>query len=394
MPDHLDSSPPPDALEAQADRLRMQRRALAEFGLAAFRSGDLDAVLNRACELVAEGLDAELAKVLEYRPEQGDFLVRAGVGWKPGVVGHEAFAGGESASPAGYALKRGEPVISPDLADEGRFAIPEVLHDHGVQSMVNVVIAGEDGPYGVLEVDAPRQHDFDEEDAAFLENYANLLAAAIERLRGHAELGQALSEQKVLVGELAHRVRNMLGLVQALASQTVAEDAGAIAYRDAFLGRLGALARAEGLVFEDHAQSLDLSQLAPRALAPFTADGPRAIVVDGPTLWLPARIGRILGLVLHELATNATKHGALSSPEGRVRLAWQSEEASQGDRHVRLRWSEEGGPAVTSPSRRGFGTRLLERLACYELEGTASLDYRPEGLCYDLTFEAPREGTT
>jgi two-component sensor histidine kinase len=393
MTDYQDSISAPAALEAQADRLRSQRRALAEFGLAAFRSGDLDAVLNRACELVAEGLDAEMAKVLECRPEHEDFLVRAGVGWKPGVVGHETFAGGERASPAGYALKRGEPVISHGIANESRFAIPEMLHDHGVQSMVNVVIPGEAGAYGVLEVDAPRHHEFDEEDAAFLKNYANLLAAAIERQRAHAELDQTLSEQKVLVGELAHRVRNMLGLVQALASQTLAEDAGAIAYRDAFLGRLGALARAEALVFEDHAQSLDLSQLAPQALDPFTADGHGAIAIEGPTLWLPARIGRILGLVLHELATNATKHGALSSSEGRVRLAWRSEAAGAGERHVRLRWTEEGGPAATSPSRRGFGTRLLEKLASYELEGTAALDYRPEGLCYDLSFEAPGEAT-
>ncbi|MEW6690382.1 MAG: GAF domain-containing protein, partial [Pseudomonadota bacterium] len=159
-----------------------------------------------------------------------------GVGWKPGVVGHTTFAGGENASPAGYALERDEPVTSPDLARERRFAVPDVLREHGVQSMVNVVIAGEDGPYGVLEVDAPRHHDFDEEDAAFLRTYANLLAGAIERLRGHAALGRALSEQRVLVQELAHRVRNVLGLVQALASQTAADEPAARAYREAFLG--------------------------------------------------------------------------------------------------------------------------------------------------------------
>ena len=378
-----------DDTEAQADRLRAQRTALAEFGLFAFRSDDLDAVLHRACELVAEELAVEMAKVLELRGERGDFLVRAGVGWSPGVVGHVTFEAG-SDSPAGHALMHDAPVVSRDLATETRFAVPEVLREHGVQSMVNVVIAGEDGPWGALEVDAPRHRDFDAEDQAFLKTYANLLAAAIERVRGHAALGQALSEQKVLVQELAHRVRNMLGLVQALASQTTADEPAARTYRDTFLSRLGALARAEGLVFEDHAQHIDLAQLAPRALEPFAAEHAEAIAIEGPPLWLPARMGRILGLVLHELAVNATKHGALSAPEGRVRLAWHTEGAQQGQ-HVRLSWIEEEGPDVAPPGRQGFGTRLLETLAGYELDGTAKLEHRPEGLRYELAFDAPGE---
>ena len=390
MTDQPDHRARQDRPEIEADRLRAQRAALARFGLFAFRSDDLDAVLNSACELVAEGLGTEMAKVLELRRERDDFLVRAGVGWKPGVVGRVTFGAG-SDSPAGYALDRDEPVVSPDLGTETRFAIPNVLREHGVRSMVNVVIEGEDGPYGALEVDAPRHRDFDEEDAAFLKTYANLLAAAIERVRGHEAVSRSLSEQRVLVQELAHRVRNTLGLVQALASQTVAEDPAARAYRDAFVGRLGALARAEGLVFEDHTQRIDLAQLAPRALEPFTAERPEAVSIEGEPLRLPARMGRILGLVLHELATNAARHGALSVPEGRVRLRWGVEEAGEGPR-VRLTWSEEGGPAVAPPKRRGFGTRLLETLAGYELEGRAALDYLPEGLRYEIAFAVPEEG--
>ena len=382
-----------DDFEAQADRLRAQRTMLAGFGLFAFRSDDLDAVLHRACELVAEGLDVEMAKVLELRRDQGDLLVRAGVGWHPGVVGRVTFGAGLD-SPAGYAVMQDEPVVSPDLGSETRFVLPEVLHEHGVRSMVNVVIAGEDGPWGALEVDAPRHRDFDAEDTAFLRTYANLLAAAIGRTRSHVALRSALSEQRMLVQELAHRVRNMLGLVQALATQTVAEDTGARAYREAFLGRLGALSRAESLVFEDHAQRIDLASLVPRALEPFTAERPEAAVIEGPTLWLPARMGRILGLVLHELATNATKHGALSVPEGRVRLAWRTEEA-EGGPCVRLVWSEKGGPAVEPPTRQGFGTRLLQTLAGYELDGAAAVEHRPEGLRYELAFDAPgKEGAT
>ena len=380
----------PGGLQVQADRLRVQRTALARFGLFAFRSEDLDAVLHEACRLVAEGLDAKMAKVLELRHDTGDFLVRAGIGWKPGVVGWTTF-GADDASPAGYALKVDQPVISRDVSTEDRFGIPEVLTDHNVRSMVNVVIAGEDGPYGVLEVDAPRHHDFDEEDVAFLETYANLVAAAIERMRGHAALGRALSEQRVLVQELAHRVRNMLGLVQALAKQTVADDPAARAYRDTFLGRLNALARAESLILDDHPQCINLARLAPDALAPFVGETPAAVSIDGAALWVPARMGRILSLVLHELATNATKYGALSVPDSRVRLGWRAEEEGAEALRARLWWVEEGGPRVQPPRREGFGTRLLTTVAGHELDGRAHIDLRPEGIVYELDFAVPRD---
>lgn len=375
--------------DRSVERLRRQQAALARFGLHAFRGGDLDELLHRAAELVSEGLDVKFVKVLELLPSGRELLIRAGVNWRPGVVG-EAIFGADEGSPGGHALARGKPVISPDVATETRFSIPKVLIEHGVRSMVNVVIAGKDGPFGVLEVDAPRRRDFDEDDIAFLSNYANLLAAAIDRHRAHHDLEAADREQKVLIRELAHRVKNMLGLVQSLAKQTTAEEPAARAFRETFVGRLQALARAENLVFEDHAQEVDLAQLAPRALEPFERDRRDGIEIDGPALRLPARSGRILGLVLHELATNATKHGALSTSEGRVRLSWRVE-ATVGGPQVRLRWKEEGGPAVAAPARRGFGTRLLGTLAGYELDGQATLDHAPDGVVYELVFTGAGE---
>jgi two-component sensor histidine kinase len=308
--------------------------------------------------------------------------VRAGVNWQPGVVGVVRF-GAQERSPAGYALSRGEPVISPDLATETRFEIPEVLIEHGIQSMVNVIIAGENGPFGVLEVDAPQHREFDEDDIAFLSNYANLLAAAIDRHRSHRSLEDGANEQRMLAQELAHRVKNTLALVQALLTQTVADEPAARELRDSVLGRLQALARAEELLFEDHARMLDLAELAKRALEPFESAAGR-LVVDGPSLRLPARTGRILAIILHELATNATKYGALSS-SGEVRLSWAAEAASQGSQ-VRLRWIETGGPPVAPPRRSGFGTKLLTTLAEYELDGQVELNYGSSGFRYELVF--------
>jgi two-component sensor histidine kinase len=371
-----------------ANRLRSQRRTLAEFGLYAFRSTDLDDILQRATELVSQGLEIRLVKVLEVLPGGERMLLRAGVNWKPGVVGSLTFGAGHE-SPAGYALITGEPVVSRDVATETRFEIPEVLLEHNVRSMVNVPIAGEGSPFGVLEVDAPEKRDFDEGDVTFLWAYANLLAAAVDRHRTHQALEERARDQRMLIQELQHRVKNMLGLVHAIAQQTSVEGEGARAFQEALVGRLHALAGVEDLVFEDGAKEVDMRRLVERSVQPFGHDGQR-VALHGPPLRLPARSGRIMALVLHELCTNATKYGALSERGGEVRVSWEIERTGGGDL-VRFSWLESGGPVVTPPRRAGFGTRLLSKLVGYELDGEARLDHSPEGVRYRLEFPVTEE---
>ncbi len=376
-------------LKEQLERLRTQRASLAKFGLHAFRAKDLDELLHTASQLVSDALDIDLVKVLEHLPGQQEMLMRSGVHWEPGVVGHERFGDDEN-SPGGYALRRDEPVISLDTDAERRFAIPDVLVRHGVKSMVNVVIVGEEEPFGVLEVDARNRRAFNEDDIAFLQNYANLLAGAIERIRATQKLTAAANEQNILARELSHRVQNVLSVVQALASQTSVEGRNGLEYRHAFIGRLRALAAAENLIFEDRDDTLDLRNLIEAVLEPHAADRPDTIEVDGEPARLSARSARMLGLALHELATNASKYGALSVPDGRVSLRWTLQSRPDGQ-HATLIWRETDGPPVRPPERRGFGTRLLERIVTQELDGTAELSHPKEGLAYQLEFpiEAP-----
>jgi len=161
--------------------VQQQQAALAEFGIEAFRTDDLDALLTKAALLAGQGLGVKRAKVLELLPSGDQLLIRAGVGWEPDVVGH-ATIDADRASPAGYALLTGEPVTSEDLQNDKRFRCPEVLRRHGIRSAVNVIIRGNDGPFGVLEVDSQQTRRFTDDDANFLQSYANLLAAAIDRL--------------------------------------------------------------------------------------------------------------------------------------------------------------------------------------------------------------------
>lgn len=366
-----------------SDDLRTQRAALADFSLFAFRCRNLDTLLTRAAEMISEALQIDLVKVLEHRPEHREFLLRAGVNWAPGVVGHVTFADHER-SPAGYALLTGKPVVSPDIAVEDRFEIPDVLVRHGVTSMVNVIIVGDEEPFGVLEVDARAQCDFDEDEIVFLHTFANLLAAAVERMRWHEELERRAREHSVLARELEHRVKNILGLVQALASQTAVDGCSAQEFRDAFMGRLQALSKAESLVLDDHSETGDPHRIAEDILGPHRGDRPEAIVISGPAVRLSARKGRMFGLALHELATNAAKYGALSVAEGHVQLEWHIDDGTTSPQLV-VRWQELDGPRVTPPERRGFGSRLLEKVVGPEVEGTAELDFCSEGLIYRLT---------
>src|SRR5262245_27593223 len=152
----------PTSPREEAERLRRQRAVLAEFGLHALRTQDLDELLQESTELIAEACDIELVKIVELLPGGTDMLIRAGVHWDPGVVGH-ARLGADSHSPAGYALKTDLPVVSPDVDAETRFEIPELLRRHGVRSMVNVVIRGEGPPFGVLEIDSRAPRGFDQD---------------------------------------------------------------------------------------------------------------------------------------------------------------------------------------------------------------------------------------
>lgn len=161
-----------------------QQAVLAKFGELALRSDDLDEILTEACRLVGEALRTDMAKVMELQDDGTTLLVRAGVGWPPGVVGH-ATAKAESGSSEGYALQTGEPAVSRDIATEKRFRYPQFIVDAGVKALVNVVILGGKGrcPYGILQVDSLEPRDFSRPDTEFLRSYANLLAAAVERLR-------------------------------------------------------------------------------------------------------------------------------------------------------------------------------------------------------------------
>ena len=188
------------------------------------------------------------------------------------------------------------------------------------------------------------------------------------------ERKEAEERQGLLVAELDHRVRNVLAVVQAMAQQTVRSDPAEAA---AFAGRLAALARAHGLAASGNWGGVGLRAVLDAALAPH-ADVPERVALEGRDLMLTPRAAQTLSLAFHELATNAAKYGALAARAGRLQVRWAAtpEDASR----LLLDWRESGGPAVEPPSRRGFGSELVQRSLEHELCGRVVLEFPPTGL--------------
>ncbi|MEY9161827.1 MULTISPECIES: HWE histidine kinase domain-containing protein [Bradyrhizobium] len=194
--------------------------------------------------------------------------------------------------------------------------------------------------------------------------------------RDLTELKQSEELQRLLTNELNHRVKNSLATVQSIVNQTLRDATNVQAARRTIDARIVALAGAHDLLTARSWKGADIADLAAGAVAPFATD---QILTEGPSLDVSPGQALALSLALHELATNAVKYGALSRPSGRVELRWRVQEEM-----LNLSWRESGGPQVSPPTRRGFGSRLIEH-ASRDVNGKIRLDFAPEGLVCSIT---------
>ena len=207
------------------------------------------------------------------------------------------------------------------------------------------------------------------------------IADSERRLRAEvAERVRAEERQELLINELNHRVKNTLATVQSIAIQTLRPHLDPGQAKELFTERLIALSRAHDVLTARSWAGAELGEVARRALEPFDDDASHA-KASGPTVWLSPKAALAIAMALHELGTNATKYGALSSPAGEVRLTWTLETPEM----LRLVWRERNGPRVTAPTGRGFGSRLIERGLKADLGGEARLSFEPDGLVCEIT---------
>jgi two-component sensor histidine kinase len=205
-----------------------------------------------------------------------------------------------------------------------------------------------------------------------------LAALFAERRRNEAMLKQGKERLQLVVAELDHRVKNVLATVSAVAGHTLEASSSMDHFVAALDGRLRSMASTHELLSHRRWQGLTLSDLLQRELAPYRMSNNSEI--NGPEVTLSAEAGQAVAMVLHELATNAAKHGALSAREGRVSVRWQWPQ--NGNEHDRLviEWEESGGPPVRAPSRSGFGSSVIGDLIPYELGGRVDLAFARDGL--------------
>ncbi|MET3615648.1 two-component sensor histidine kinase [Rhizobium aquaticum] len=197
--------------------------------------------------------------------------------------------------------------------------------------------------------------------------------------------------QRLLMGELDHRVKNLLATVQSVARQTFRSAGTEPSVIETFNRRLAAIAEAHALLMRGVEQSASLTELVAVAIKPFDLHQPSRFSVEGPDLVLNSRAALALGMALHELCTNAVKYGALSSDIGRVRIVWHLEEAMDHP-ILHLSWQEMDGPPVRMPDRQGFGSLMIERILSSQIEGKAEIHFAEDGLVARLRAPLPPAG--
>ena len=226
---------------------------------------------------------------------------------------------------------------------------------------------------------------------------ANAVRSALRARRrqwevlAHLEERQKTHErQALLIRELHHRVKNTLATVQGLLGATARSTRDVETFYQSFSNRIVSLGKTHTLLTEDYWQTAPLHELLENELRPYNdADGAR-VQLDGPPIELAADLAVPTGMAFHELTTNAAKHGALSQPGGRITVAWDVTAGDSG-RRLSLDWRESGGPPVTAPQRKGFGSTLLQRVLAQQCNATVTIDYAPTGLHFHMEAPLPEE---
>jgi len=350
-----------------------QQETVARLGEHALTETDLQKLFDETASTIAEILDVEFVKILELVPGDAELLLRAGRGWREGLIGtaHESTGrdthGGYALG--GYALASGGPVIILDLKSETRFEAPALLLEHGINSGVSVPIAGRDGrAYGVLGAHTARRRRFGEYDVAFLSAIATIIAGAIQRR-------QSDQRHELMIRELRHRSGNLFAQLLALFSQTARNSRNLPELITKYEARVLALANAHRLITEGGWRSTSIADLLRVLLAPYL----ERVTIAGPEVYLEPDPSFALSSAVHELATNASKYGSLSGVAGRLDVNWTVNRTEAG-LALALHWSERGGPAPKRARKSGFGSRLIEMVIQRQLNGQVERAFSPKGL--------------
>jgi PAS domain S-box-containing protein len=356
-----------------------QQEALAQLGERALAEADIERLLNDVVSTVALTLPVDFVEVLELMPGDNELLLRAGFGWEAGCIGSIVMSN-ERDDYARHILAAAAPVITADFAAEPLFATPHYLRHHGCASGMSTTIAGQDGrAYGVLGVCTSRHRRFSVQDSSFLAAVANLVAGAIQRR-------QLEQRHELMIRELRHRSGNLFSQLLALFSQTAQNSKTMAELTSKYQARVLALANAHRLITEAGWKSTSLAELLRVVLGPYldrtTFSGPNVDLEPDPTFSLSA--------ALHELASNAIKHGSLSRSQGRLELTWSVASTRRG-MTLTFDWVERNGPPARRSRHTGFGSRLIGLVIERQMNGEVHTSYTREGVAIRMVVPLTHE---
>ena len=354
-------------------RAEVRRAAMAELGDSLRDVNDKDEISRIAAGIMGRTLGLSHAGYCQVDPDEETVLVA------------NEWCGPDLCSIAGMRqfrdygsyiedLKAGRTVIIDDIASDPRTAADaEALGAINARALVNMPVMEHGRLVALIYALRAEPTEWAQEDIAFVRNVVDRTRAAIARV-------EAEEQQRILNLELSHRLKNTLTLVQSIASQTLRNAGDLREARDALAARLIALGKAHDILLTGRSDSAPITEIVKGAVS-LHEDQEKRFRINGPELLLGPSAALALGLILHELATNAGKYGALTRPAGHVALDWTVQ--GQGTEAMfQLMWTEHGGPPVTPPGRSGFGSRLIQRGL---VGGTVDVRYPVEGVICTLS---------
>jgi PAS domain S-box-containing protein len=356
--------------ELLADRDALSR--LAEATSRLWQATDLVQGLDAALQATVELMGADMGNIQLLDPVRQTLKIVAHTGFDDDFLQFFADVSAADDSACGRALRSGERIVVIDVSTDERLAwMRDIARAAGFRAVQSTPVLDSAGaPLAMISTHFREPHQPQPQELRRLDLYARAIGDFIQRCRFERE-------RDVLLGELNHRVNNTLATVLSIAGLSLGEqppDEG----RRAFELRIKALARTHRRLTANHWAGASLGALVRDEIKPYASDSLHNVEISGPELSLGPKAAVTLCLALHELATNAARHGALSSRAGRVSVEW----SLTADGGLSLGWTESGGPAVSPPTESGFGRLLLERGVAADLGAAVRLDFAPDGVRY------------
>ncbi|NJO55519.1 MAG: GAF domain-containing protein [Rhodospirillales bacterium] len=359
---------------------------LSLFGARAAERPDVDEMLSLACQEVADAVNVHHVKVLEYLRDENALLLRAGVGWRPGVVGHVRLpAGLESA--AGFTLQTGKPTIANDLATEQRFHVPKLLTDHGVRSAVNVLIKSRDYTFGVLEADSIEPRAFEQAEVDVLQGFANVLALVVVQSRLAEENYQLSERTELLFRELSHRTKNNNQMILSIVGlqKSKAEILEVSVALDDVLKRIYVLNSIDDfLTSANDSERIDvasyLGAVAGKVFSTYSdATNKVRLKTDLADGSLHRSHAQGLAIIVNEFITNSFKHAFTDSGVVSLKMSFDAGTAT-------FEISDDG-PGIPADASPGLGLQIIDAIT-QQIDGRMSW---PKGKGTRLRIRLPHE---